>query len=65
MVDARYWIWRACTSCELASSSVALTSASLSITEKSGVKSKIKPPPPPAFDVLDYKTFNDVALVSC
>ncbi|OCH94004.1 protein disulfide isomerase [Obba rivulosa] len=32
------------------------------ITEKSGVKSKIKPPPPPAFKVLDVHTFDDVAL---
>lgn len=32
------------------------------ITEKSGVKSKIKPPAPPAFTVLDSHTFDDVAL---
>ncbi|GJE85373.1 protein disulfide isomerase [Phanerochaete sordida] len=32
------------------------------ITEKSGVKSKIRPPPPPAFEVLDSHTFDDVAL---
>ncbi|KAH9937970.1 protein disulfide isomerase [Amylocystis lapponica] len=32
------------------------------ITSKSGVKSNIKPPPPPAFQVLDVSTFNDVAL---
>jgi len=32
------------------------------ITEKSGVKSNIKPPPPPAFKVLDTHTFDEVAL---
>jgi protein disulfide-isomerase A6 len=32
------------------------------VTQKSGVKSNIKPPPPPAFEVLDVHTFDDVAL---
>ncbi|EMD32246.1 hypothetical protein CERSUDRAFT_88243 [Gelatoporia subvermispora B] len=32
------------------------------ITQKSGVKSKIKPPPPPAYEILDAHTFDDVAL---
>ncbi|KAI0330762.1 protein disulfide isomerase [Cubamyces sp. BRFM 1775] len=32
------------------------------ITTKSGVKSNIKPPPPPAYDVLDIHTFDEVAL---
>jgi protein disulfide-isomerase A6 len=32
------------------------------ITKKSGVKSNIKPPPPPAFEVLDVHTFEEVAL---
>ncbi|TFK47788.1 protein disulfide isomerase [Heliocybe sulcata] len=32
------------------------------ITTKSGVKSKIKPPPPPAYEVLDTHTFDQVAL---
>lgn len=34
-----------------------------SITEKSGVKSNIRPPPPPAYKILDTHTFGDVALV--
>jgi protein disulfide-isomerase A6 len=33
-----------------------------SITEKSGLKSNIKPPPPPATLVLDATTFDDVVL---
>ncbi|TCD63371.1 hypothetical protein EIP91_005625 [Steccherinum ochraceum] len=32
------------------------------ITTKSGVKSNIKPPPPPAYKVLDIHTFDEVAL---
>ncbi|KAH9887948.1 protein disulfide isomerase [Cubamyces lactineus] len=32
------------------------------ITTKSGVKSNIKPPPPPAYDILDIHTFDEVAL---
>ncbi|KAI0687531.1 protein disulfide isomerase [Earliella scabrosa] len=32
------------------------------ITEKSGVKSNIKPPPPPAYQVLDVHTFEEIAL---
>ncbi|KAI0686031.1 protein disulfide isomerase [Cytidiella melzeri] len=32
------------------------------VTEQSGVKSKIKPPPAPAFKVLDSHTFDQVAL---
>ncbi|CAL1698925.1 unnamed protein product [Somion occarium] len=32
------------------------------ITQKSGVKSNIKPPPPPAFTILDTHTFDEVAL---
>ncbi|KAI0090087.1 protein disulfide isomerase [Irpex rosettiformis] len=32
------------------------------VTESSGVKSKIKPPPAPAFKVLDTHTFDEVAL---
>ncbi|KAH8826631.1 protein disulfide isomerase [Flagelloscypha sp. PMI_526] len=32
------------------------------ITEKSGVKSNIKPPPPPETLILDYHTFDEVAL---
>lgn len=35
-----------------------------SITKKSGVKSNIKPPPPPATLILDTHTFDDVVLVS-
>ncbi|KAI0947637.1 hypothetical protein AcW1_009346 [Taiwanofungus camphoratus] len=34
------------------------------ITQKSGVKSSIKPPPPPAYQVLDINTFDDVVLNS-
>ena len=33
-----------------------------SITAKSGVKSSIKPPPPPVTLVLDVNTFDEVAL---
>jgi hypothetical protein len=33
-----------------------------SVTEKSGVKSKIKPPPPPAAVQLDSSNFADIAL---
>ncbi|KAI9062013.1 protein disulfide isomerase [Trametes sanguinea] len=32
------------------------------VTTKSGVKSSIKPPPPPAYQVLDIHTFDEVAL---
>ncbi|KAJ3474292.1 hypothetical protein NLI96_g12540 [Meripilus lineatus] len=32
------------------------------ITKKSGVKSNIKPPPPPAFKILDVHNFDEVAL---
>ncbi|KAI0765904.1 protein disulfide isomerase [Trametes elegans] len=32
------------------------------ITSKSGVKSSIKPPPPPAYTILDIHTFDEVAL---
>ncbi|RPD60361.1 protein disulfide isomerase [Lentinus tigrinus ALCF2SS1-7] len=32
------------------------------VTSKSGVKSSIKPPPPPAYQILDIHTFDDVAL---
>ncbi|KAI0760753.1 protein disulfide isomerase [Fomes fomentarius] len=32
------------------------------ITTQSGVKSNIKPPPPPAYQVLDAHTFDEVAL---
>ncbi|KAI0353851.1 protein disulfide isomerase [Trametes cingulata] len=32
------------------------------ITTKSGVKSNIKPPPPPAYQILDVHTFDEVAL---
>ncbi|KAJ6619763.1 protein disulfide isomerase [Mycena sp. CBHHK59/15] len=32
------------------------------IAQKSGVKSSIKPPPPPETLILDYHTFDDVAL---
>ncbi|KAF9003951.1 protein disulfide isomerase [Cyathus striatus] len=32
------------------------------ITKKAGVKSNIKPPPPPAFEVLDVHTFDDIVL---
>ncbi|TFK85989.1 protein disulfide isomerase [Polyporus arcularius HHB13444] len=32
------------------------------ITTKSGVKSSIKPPPPPAYEILDVHTFDEVAL---
>ncbi|KAI0754039.1 protein disulfide isomerase [Daedaleopsis nitida] len=32
------------------------------ITTKTGVKSSIKPPPPPAYQVLDVHTFDEVAL---
>ena len=34
-----------------------------SVTTKSGVKSNIKPPPPPAYQILDIHTFDEVALV--
>jgi len=34
-----------------------------SVTKKSGVKSKIKPPPPPETLVLDVHSFDQVALV--
>ncbi|KAE9400234.1 protein disulfide isomerase [Gymnopus androsaceus JB14] len=33
------------------------------ITSKSNVKSNIKPPPPPAFRVLDYSDFDEVVMV--
>ncbi|GBE88802.1 Protein disulfide-isomerase tigA [Sparassis crispa] len=39
-----------------------LDSLTAFITEKSGMKSSIKPPPPPAYQILDVSTFNDVAL---
>lgn len=42
--------------------SVRLLIPCVSVTEKSGVKSNIKPPPPPAFEVLDSRTFDSVAL---
>jgi len=32
------------------------------ITTKTGVKSNIKPPPPPAFRILDYSDFDEVVL---
>ena len=35
-----------------------------SVSEKSGAKSNIKPPPPPETLILDYHTFDEVALVS-
>ncbi|KAH9836151.1 protein disulfide isomerase [Rhodofomes roseus] len=34
------------------------------ITTKSGVKSSIKPPPPPAYEVLDYSNFDDAVTNS-
>ncbi|RDX39395.1 disulfide isomerase [Lentinus brumalis] len=34
------------------------------ITTKSGVKSSIKPPPPPAYEILDVHTFDEVALTA-
>ena len=34
-----------------------------SVTQNSGVKSNIKPPPPPAYKALDVHTFDEVALV--
>lgn len=37
---------------------------SCSVAQKSGVKSNIKPPPPPEYRILDYKDFDEVALVS-
>ncbi|KAF8349122.1 thioredoxin-like protein [Amanita rubescens] len=33
------------------------------VTQKSGVKSNIKPPPAPEYRILDYKDFDGVALV--
>jgi len=39
-----------------------LDSLATFITQKSGVKSNIKPPPPPETLILDVHTFNDVAL---
>nr|VWO94164.1 Thioredoxin 1 (Trx-1) [Ganoderma boninense] len=33
------------------------------VSSKSGVKSNIKPPPPPAYQVLDIHSFDEVALV--
>ena len=35
-----------------------------SITKQSGIKSNIKPPPPPATLILDTHTFDEVVLVS-
>ena len=35
-----------------------------SITKNSGIKSNIKPPPPPATVILDAHTFDDVVFVS-
>ncbi|KAF9267752.1 protein disulfide isomerase [Marasmius fiardii PR-910] len=32
------------------------------VTKASGVKSNIKPPPPPEYEILDYHSFDDVAL---
>ncbi|KIK63079.1 hypothetical protein GYMLUDRAFT_222900 [Collybiopsis luxurians FD-317 M1] len=32
------------------------------ITDKSGVKSNIKPPPPPSYKILDYNDFDQVVL---
>lgn len=34
-----------------------------SITQKSNVKSKIKPPPPSAVQILDVNSFDDIVLV--
>ncbi|KAF9815482.1 hypothetical protein IEO21_04579 [Rhodonia placenta] len=34
------------------------------VTSKSGVKSLIKPPPPPAYKILDYSNFDDVVVNS-
>ncbi|KZT07109.1 protein disulfide isomerase [Laetiporus sulphureus 93-53] len=34
------------------------------ITSKSGVKSSVKPPPPPAYQILDISTFDEVVLDS-
>jgi protein disulfide-isomerase A6 len=39
-----------------------LDSLAAYVTQMSGVKSKIKPPPPPETLELDYRTFNEVAL---
>jgi len=39
------------------------TLTSCSVTQKSGVKSNIKPPPAPEYRILDYKDFDEVALV--
>ena len=36
----------------------------LSITSKSGVKSKIKPPPPGVTVILDAHNFDEVVMVS-
>lgn len=35
-----------------------------SITGKTGVKSSIKPPPPPSYPILDYSNFDEVVMVS-
>ncbi|PCH35051.1 disulfide isomerase [Wolfiporia cocos MD-104 SS10] len=34
------------------------------ITSKTGIKSNIKPPPPPAYQILDINTFDDVVINS-
>lgn len=35
-----------------------------SITSKTGIKSNIKPPPPPETVILNSHTFDDIALVN-
>ncbi|ODO08204.1 protein disulfide-isomerase domain [Cryptococcus amylolentus CBS 6273] len=39
-----------------------LETLSTFVTKNSGVKSNIKPPPPPAYTELDYTNFDDIAL---
>jgi hypothetical protein len=41
-----------------------ITGLFASITKKAGIKSNIKPPPPPATVILDTHTFDDVVFVS-
>jgi hypothetical protein len=56
--------WRLCECLRADQSLFSLLSAVTSISGKAGVKSSIKPPPPPDTLILDVHTFNDVALVS-
>ncbi|KAF8627025.1 hypothetical protein AX15_004605 [Amanita polypyramis BW_CC] len=39
-----------------------LDSLTAFVTERSGVRSNIKPPPPPDYRILDYKDFDEIAL---